>query len=323
MGNYVLWRRLTETDFNAMHGEASPHGRGGGAMHIALGVRTKTFQIDRFLNAAGRRTVTINATANSGKKKEAPLTFSSSPTRRGGEWLIRDQFSHRHPAWSPAAGFPGTYDENNAPYILIFRQGEKFYARFAYFNHFSQLGATVVPKEILSNRKGISTAAATLLSAFNIPPQTMVQTFEEQATGYDEPFNPTNVSDGRRRMFAAIVRRQGQQAFRNKLLSAYNNQCAVTRCRTAWVLEAAHITPYRGIKTNALQNGLLLRADIHTLFDLALISIEPRKIRIHVSSLLDGSHYVEFDGKEPIFPRSAASQPSRAALEEHYNLFQP
>jgi hypothetical protein len=176
-------------------------------------------------------------------------------------------------------------------------RGETFYARFASFNKLAQLGASVVPKEILSNPKGISTATAALLSAFDIPPQTMVQTFEEQATGYDEPYNPTNISDGRRRMFAEIVRRQGQQAFRNRLLSAYGNQCAVTRCRTEWVLEAAHITPYRGIKTNAVQNGLLLRADIHTLFDLALISIEPRKIRIRVSSLLDGSHYVKFDGK--------------------------
>lgn len=324
MSNYVLWRRLTETDFNAMHGEASPHGRGGGAMHIALGVRTKNFPIDRFLNAVGRKNVTIDAASNEGKKKVAPLTFSSNPARRGGEWLIRDQFSHRHPAWSSTAGFRATYDENNPPYIIVLRQGGKFYARFAYFNRLSQLGPNVVPNELLSHPKGITTAPATLLSAFHIPAQTMVETFAEQdVEELDEPFNPANISDGRQRVFAAIVRRQGQQAFRDKLLAAYDNQCAVTRSRTEWVLEAAHITPYRGIKTNALSNGLLLRADIHTLFDLALISIEPRKIRIRVSSLLAGSHYEEFDGKEPTFPKSQTVQPSHAALEEHYSLFQP
>src|ERR1700722_13744752 len=42
-----------------------------------------------------------------------------------------------------------------------------------------------------------------------------------------------------------------------------------------WVLEAAHITPYMGASTNSLLNGLLLRADIHTLFNLGLISIDP------------------------------------------------
>src|SRR2546425_8717774 len=106
MSSYVLWRRLTETDFNAMLGEASPHGRGGGAMHVALGVRTDAFQIDRFLNALGHRTVTIEAAAGPGNAGRAPLTLSSNPNRRGGEWLIRDQFSHRHPGWSAAAGFP-------------------------------------------------------------------------------------------------------------------------------------------------------------------------------------------------------------------------
>jgi len=324
MSNYVLWRRLTETDFNAMHGEASPYGRGGGAMHIALGVRTNAFPIVRFLNAVGRRTVTINAASNSGKKKVAPLTFSSNPARRGGEWLIRDQFSHRHPAWSSTAGFRDAYDGKNAPYILIFRQGTKFHARFAYLNQLTQLGASVVPTELLSHIKGISTAPDALLSAFNIPAQTLVETFEEQdGEEHDEPFNPANIIDGRQRVFSEIVRRLGQQAFRNKLLSAYGNQCAVTRCTTEWVLEAAHITPYLGIKTNAVSNGLLLRADIHTLFDLSLISIEPHHIKIRVSSLLAGSQYVELDGREPAFPRSLAIQPSRAALEQHYSLFHP
>lgn len=293
-------------------------------MHIALGVRTNAFPIDRFLNAVGRKTVIINAASDSGSKKVAPLTFSSNPARRGGEWLIRDQFSHRHPAWSSTAGFRATYDGKNAPYILIFRQGTKFHARIAYLNQLTQLGASVVPKELLSRPKGISTAPAALLSAFKIPAQTMVETFEElDGKEHDEPFNPANISDGRQRVLTEIVRRLGQQAFRNKLLSAYGNQCAVTRCRTAWVLEAAHITPYRGIKTNAVSNGLLLRADIHTLFDLALVSIEPRQIKIRVSSLLAGSHYVELDGRKPAFPSSLTVQPSRAALEEHYSLFQP
>src|ERR1700687_2727530 len=106
MSDYVLWRRLTETDFNAMHGEASPHGRGGGAMHVALGVGNDRFPIDRFLRATARRTVTVQTAGESGLYGPATLNFASNPSRRGGEWLIRDQFSHRHPAWSSMSGFP-------------------------------------------------------------------------------------------------------------------------------------------------------------------------------------------------------------------------
>ena len=118
MSSYLLWRRLTETDFNAMHGKASPHGRGGGAMHVALGVGNETFPIDRFLNARGRSNVTIKTAAQPGKHGGSSLTFGSNPDRRGGEWLIRDQFSHRHPAWSAAVGFPTTYTEGDPPYEI-------------------------------------------------------------------------------------------------------------------------------------------------------------------------------------------------------------
>ncbi|MEO2018753.1 MAG: HNH endonuclease signature motif containing protein [Fuerstiella sp.] len=48
------------------------------------------------------------------------------------------------------------------------------------------------------------------------------------------------------------------------------------------VLEAAHIRPYRRPEDNDVQNGLLLRADIHTLFDLNLLGIEPGTWQIHI-----------------------------------------
>jgi len=324
MTGSVLWRRLTETDFNAMHGEASPHGRGGGAMHIALGVRTDSFPIDSFLSAGSRKTVTIHAEGNTERQGPAPLTFNSNPSRRGGEWLIRDQFSHRHPAWSSAAGFRDTYDKRDVPYVLIFRVGNNFHARFANASHLRKLSGNIIPREMLAQSRGIGVASVRLLSTFNVPTQSLLETLQEYAADKgDEPFNPADVTDGRRHVIAAILYRQGQQPFRRKLLLAYRRQCAITRCATEWVLEAAHITPYRGLKTNAVSNGLLLRADIHTLFDLSLISIEPRKIRIRVSSLLARSQYAELDGIAPAFPISAAARPSTAALEEHFNQFHP
>ena len=324
MSSLILWRRLTETDFNAMHGEASPHGRGGGAMHIALGVRSTIFPIDTFLNARGRSSVTIATAAQPGNHDPATLTFGSNPSRRGGEWLIRDQYSHRHPAWSSAAGFPTVYNQADPPYVLIFRVDGSFHVRFARASDLSRLPAKVVPAGILSRPKGVQRVNQAFLSALGVPLQTLLETFEEEASQLpSDAFDPRSVPDGRQRILVSILRRQGQQDFRRKLLAAYNRQCAMTRCRVAWILEAAHITPYRGIRTNAVSNGLLLRADIHTLFDLALISIEPARMKIHVSSRVGDPLYAALDGTRPVLPSSKTARSSMIALEEHFSLFQP
>jgi len=292
-------------------------------MHIALGVRTNAFPIDAFLNAPGRREVAIEASTRSGNRGRRTLTISSNPLRRGGEWLIRDQFGNRHPAWSPAAGFPSTYNAARPPYILIFRAGENFHARFLDSANIGKLEKKTIPAELLSQTKGIIPAPLALLSAFDVPSQTSLEAFDEAAANYQsDAFDPANISDGRRRIIAAVLLRQGQGAFRRRLLTAYDNMCAVTRCATTWVLEAAHISPYRGVKTNDVSNGLLLRADIHTLFDLGLISIEPNDLKVRVASLLRRSSYAAFDRTKLVIPARDAHRPSRAALAEHYASFQ-
>ena len=83
--------------------------------------------------------------------------------------------------------------------------------------------------------------------------------------------------DGRERAIGAIVRRRGQPAFRRALLEAYHERCAVTGCDAPEALEAAHVVPYRGVATNHPANGLLLRADLHALFDLGLIAVDERR----------------------------------------------
>src|ERR1700722_13605652 len=82
-----------------------------------------------------------------------------------------------------------------------------------------------------------------------------------------EPFDPKNIKDARERIRRTIVQRRGQAKFRNALLEAYGSRCAISGCGALEVLEAAHICPYQGSATNHVTNGLLLRADIHTLFD--------------------------------------------------------
>lgn len=73
-----------------------------------------------------------------------------------------------------------------------------------------------------------------------------------------------------------IKKRRGQKTFRDQLLKS-NPVCAVTGCMLVDILEAAHIDAYRNDSHNHISNGLLLRSDIHTLYDLNHLAIDPDK----------------------------------------------
>jgi putative restriction endonuclease len=70
--------------------------------------------------------------------------------------------------------------------------------------------------------------------------------------------------------------RLGQGSFRLLVTDAYGYRCAMTSERTLPVLEAAHIRPYSEGGEHALSNGLLLRSDLHTLFDMGYVSVDPK-----------------------------------------------
>ena len=65
------------------------------------------------------------------------------------------------------------------------------------------------------------------------------------------------------------------------------------------------------------ENGLLLRADVHTLFDLGLISIDSKSMCIVVHAKLAETEYAELNGKRVSAPKDLAKRPSREALVEH------
>jgi len=83
------------------------------------------------------------------------------------------------------------------------------------------------------------------------------------------------------------------------------------------VLEAAHILPYLGPKTNHITNGLLLRGDIHTLFDLGLIAIDASSMTVIISPTLIGTGYEELAGRPLLLPSDRESHPNREALNQH------
>lgn len=118
-----------------------------------------------------------------------------------------------------------------------------------------------------------------------------------------------------------IRERRGQQSFRNDLRKRYGDRCLVTGCKVLGVLEAAHIKPYQGEKDNHPENGLLLRADIHTLFDLDLLGIEPQSLRIELHpDLAESAAYKHLASKTLRCPDKR--RPSIDALKLRYKLFQ-
>lgn len=125
--------------------------------------------------------------------------------------------------------------------------------------------------------------------------------------------------DTRERALAEIAVRRGQGQFRNALLSSYGRRCAVTGTAAEAVLEAAHISPYRGRHTNFVANGLLLRSDIHTLFDLQLLTVryEDGRHIVRVSPAVQEAFYRDLDGHAIGLPRKPEDRPSVEALAHH------
>lgn len=113
--------------------------------------------------------------------------------------------------------------------------------------------------------------------------------------------------------FQKVKKRLGQSKFRKELLKAYDNTCAATGCEVLEILEAAHIQPYSGAHTSVVNNGILLRSDIHDLFDLykdekRLIGISS-SFKIEVHSSLKNSEYWKYDGKEINLPKDKSDYP--------------
>ena len=118
-----------------------------------------------------------------------------------------------------------------------------------------------------------------------------------------------------------IKPRLGQGAFRVLVTDIYGRRCAVTQERTLPALEAAHIRPYSDGGTHEAPNGLLLRRDIHSLFDAGYVTITPG-LNFEVSRRIkdefdNGKHYYALHGQRIIVPENAIQRPDPTALTWH------
>ncbi|MGJ5813678.1 HNH endonuclease [Paludibaculum fermentans] len=121
--------------------------------------------------------------------------------------------------------------------------------------------------------------------------------------------------------------RLGQGLFRVLVKESYSRKCAITGERTLPVLEAAHIKPYSMVMRHEVSNGLLLRSDLHKLFDEGYLTVDPQDRRVVVSRRIkeefeNGKEYYRLEENVLREPTEPWARPSLENLEYHaYNVF--
>lgn len=135
--------------------------------------------------------------------------------------------------------------------------------------------------------------------------------FAEEQARYGEP--------------TLIRPRLGQGAFRLLVTDKYSRRCAVTEERTLPALDAAHIKPFAEGGSHDASNGILLRKDVHSLFDANYATVSP-DLRFEVSKRIkeefeNGRHYYALHGKQVAVPFEHEFQPDREAIEWHNSRF--
>lgn len=119
-----------------------------------------------------------------------------------------------------------------------------------------------------------------------------------------------------------IVRpRLGQGSFRVMVTDAYERRCAATGERVLPALEAAHIKPYAEGGAHSVNNGLLLRRDLHSLFDAGYMTLG-EGLRIEVSRRIkedwnNGREYYKLHGSKIRCPASSEHLPGQEFLDWH------
>jgi putative restriction endonuclease len=137
-----------------------------------------------------------------------------------------------------------------------------------------------------------------------------------------QPVLRDQVGEGEVFWSSALVRqRLGQGSFRVLITDTYERHCAVTGEKALPALEAAHIQPVTQEGKHRIDNGLLLRSDIHRLFDSGYVTITPdykfRASRKLKDDFNNGEEYLRLEGSNIWLPRDSDCRPKREFLEWH------
>lgn len=123
--------------------------------------------------------------------------------------------------------------------------------------------------------------------------------------------------DRQREMIERWERRR-QAAFRTRLLEIFEGRCTVTRCSALDAIDAAHIVGVGGQGEDTISNGLILRADLHRLFDRDLMAINPKTGSVHFSASCQND-YADLEGTRVTLPSRG---PSLSAFSARWRRFQ-
>lgn len=121
------------------------------------------------------------------------------------------------------------------------------------------------------------------------------------------------------RLTTGIRLRRGDEQFREMLFAKYGERCMISGCEITGLIEAAYILPRTRFKLARPGNGILLRSDLHTLFDLNLIGIQPTQLWIRTHPSLNGTEYERFAGVK--LNKGNGKGPSQRALELRWQDF--
>ena len=143
------------------------------------------------------------------------------------------------------------------------------------------------------------------------PGESGIKPFEEPEEFYYD--NSTDCA------FQLIKARRGQQEFRQALRERYGDNCMISNCDVLEIIEAAHINPFSDVENYDPQNGILLRTDIHTLFDLDLLAIHPETHKVILHSALKNTEYEELE--DITLKINSDKKPSTEALRYKWEQF--
>jgi putative restriction endonuclease len=118
-----------------------------------------------------------------------------------------------------------------------------------------------------------------------------------------------------------VKQRLGQGTFRVLVTDTYERRCAITREKALPALEAAHVRPVSEGGLHRIDNGLLLRSDVHRLYDAGYVTVTP-DYQVHVSRKLrddfhNGEQYLRLEGSSIRVPAAHVDRPKREYLEWH------
>lgn len=129
----------------------------------------------------------------------------------------------------------------------------------------------------------------------------------------------SDLLDPRERQLTAVRIRRGRRPLREDLFRRYGARCMISGCKVAALLEAVQIQQTSDAKFKNPTNGLILRSDLHTLFDLNLVGIDPDRLTVAIHPSLADTEYQKFVDVPLLLGKGRA--PNQRALAARWRGF--